>query len=97
MFTVRELGINANFNMKRERLTTSEVDLNTECLDTIIDNIERTINKGLEIANDLYNTDIKFSVRRYGEEDTADTGNTKPVTGEPVATTQPEEQTEGGE
>ena len=92
----QELGINSNFNMKRERLTTNEVDLNTECLDTIIDNIERTINKGLEIANDLYDTNIKFSVRRYGEEDTAETGINDPIAdNNPVATTQPEEQAEG--
>lgn len=91
----QELGINANFNMKRERLTTSEVDLNTECLDTIIDNIERTINKGLEIANALYSTDIKFSVRRYGEENTADIGEDELVTGESVVITQPEENAEG--
>lgn len=91
----QELGINANFNMKRERLTTSEVDLNTECLDTIIDNIERTINKGLEIANALYDTDIKFSVRRYGEENTAETGIDEPIADSTVVTTQPEEQTEG--
>ena len=64
----QELGINANFNMKRERLITSEVELNTECLDTLVDDMEKTINDGLEMCNILFDTDIHLHIKRYGEE-----------------------------
>ena len=64
----QELGINANFNMKRERLITSEVELNTECLDTLVDDMEKTINDGLEMCNILFGTDIHLHIKRYGEE-----------------------------
>ena len=69
---LQELGINSNFNLKRERLTTSEVELNGECLDTLIDDIERTVLQGVEMTNTLYNTNITFKVKRYGEEQTND-------------------------
>lgn len=68
---LQELGINSNFNMKRERLITSEVETNSECLDTLIDDIERNVNAGVDMVNSLYGTDIKFRVKRYGEEKTA--------------------------
>lgn len=68
----QELGINANFNMKRERLITSEVELNTECLDTLVDDMEKTINDGLEMCNILFGTDIHLHIKRYGEELTND-------------------------
>ena len=64
----QELGINAHFNMKRERLITSEVELNTECLDTLVDDMEKTINDGLEVCNILFGTDIHLHIKRYGEE-----------------------------
>lgn len=66
---MQEVGINANFNMKRERLTTSEVDLNADCLDTLIDNIEKTVNDGLKVCNKLYNTNISLTMKRYGEQE----------------------------
>ncbi|MBQ2177465.1 MAG: hypothetical protein II453_21230 [Alphaproteobacteria bacterium] len=68
----QELGINANFNMKRERLITSEVELNTECLDTLVDDMEKTINDGLKMCNILFGTDIHLHIKRYGEELTND-------------------------
>lgn len=63
-----ELGINANYNLKRERLLQSEVELNMDSLDPLIDDLERTVNGGIDICNALYGTNIKFKVRRYGEE-----------------------------
>ena len=67
---MQELGINANYNMKRERLISSEVELNTDCLDTLIDDIEENVNRGVDMCNSLFGTNIKFSVRRYGEQET---------------------------
>lgn len=65
---LQELGINSNFNLKRERLVSAEVDLNAQCLDTLVDNIEDTVNIGVDMVNSMYGTNIKFTVRRYGEE-----------------------------
>lgn len=65
---MQELGINSNYNMKRERLISSEVALNAECLDTLIDDIEENVNRGVDMCNSMYGTSIKFRVRRYGEE-----------------------------
>ena len=65
---MQELGINSNYNMKRERLITSEVALNAECLDTLIDDIEENVNRGVDMCNSMFGTNIKFRVRRYGEE-----------------------------
>lgn len=65
---LQELGINSNFNLKRERLVQAEVALNSECMDTLVDDIERNVNIGVDMCNSLFGTDIKFSVRRYGEE-----------------------------
>lgn len=86
---LQELGINSNFNLKRERLTTSEVDLNSECLDTLIDDIERTVLQGVEMTNTMYGTNISFKIRRYGEEQTND-DNTE--TAEEVVTSQQEDE-----
>lgn len=69
---LQELGINSNFNLKRERLTSSEVDLNSECLDTLIDDIERTVLQGVDKTNTMYGTNISFKIRHYGEEQTND-------------------------
>lgn len=89
---LQELGINSNFNLKRERLVTSEVELNGECLDTLIDDIERTVLQGVEMTNTLFGTDITFKIKRYGEEKTnddntqdtdKDTDNTDVKDGEP--------------
>lgn len=67
---LQELGINSNFNLKRERLVSSEVELNGECLDTLIDDIESNVNRGVEMVNSMFGTDIKFHIKRYGEEKT---------------------------
>jgi hypothetical protein len=65
---LQELGINSNFNLKRERLVQAEVALNSECMDTLIDDIEKNITRGVDMCNELFGTNIEFSVRRYGEE-----------------------------
>lgn len=65
---LQELGINSNFNLKRERLLSAEVALNSECMDTLIDDIEKNVNNGVDMCNEIFGTNIQFSVRRYGEE-----------------------------
>lgn len=94
---LQELGINSNFNMKRERLITSEVETNNECLDTLIDDIERNVNTGVDMVNTLYGTDIKFRVKRYGEEKTAnsDTDDTDTNTDDNKVVTTQQDKKEG--
>lgn len=49
-----EIGLNANFNMKRERLNTSEVELNTDSLKPFVDNMLMNRSQGIEKLNELY-------------------------------------------
>lgn len=49
-----EIGLNANFNMKRERLNSSEVELNTDSLKPFVDNMMLNRSKGIEKLNELY-------------------------------------------
>ncbi len=88
---LQELGINSNFNLKRERLVQAEVALNAECMDTLIDDIEKNVKKGVDMCNSMYGTDIKFNVRRYGEEHAlAGFENREDIEKGQVATPQPE-------
>ena len=52
-----ELGINANFNMKRERLNTSEIGMNEDVLKPFIDGMMESRKIGLEKVNEMFNTD----------------------------------------
>ena len=49
-----EVGLNANFNMKRERLNSSEVNMNTDNLHPLIDNMLLNRQKGIEKLNEMY-------------------------------------------
>ena len=49
-----EIGLNANFNMKRERLNTSEVNMNTDSLHPLVDNMLLNRRKGIEKLNAMY-------------------------------------------
>lgn len=53
-----EIGLNANFNMKRERLNSSEVELNTDSLYPMIDNMHESRFNGIQQVNEMFNTNI---------------------------------------
>lgn len=55
-----ELGLNANFNMKRERLNTSEVEMNSDNLYPLIDNMFLTRLQGINAINEMYGTEIEI-------------------------------------
>lgn len=57
-----ELGINANYNMKRERLQSDEVGLNEDILLTYIENMLTSRKKACEEINALYDTDISVEL-----------------------------------
>lgn len=52
------IGIDANYNMKRERLITAEVDKNIQSLIVPIQTILETLNEGFEKANALFGTSL---------------------------------------
>lgn len=51
------IGIDANYNMKRERLITAEVDKNLMSLKVPIETILETLNADLDKVNELFDTD----------------------------------------
>ena len=53
-----ELGLNSNYNMKRETLTDSENAMNSDALLPLIDDMLRCRRDGLERVNDMFGTDI---------------------------------------
>lgn len=54
-----ELGLNANFNMKRERINEKEVEMNTDNLYPLIDNMLQSRLQGIEKINEMFETEIK--------------------------------------
>ncbi len=57
-----ELGLNANFNMKRERLVDEEVELNTDALFPFVDNMLTNRQQACERINEMFDTDIKVGL-----------------------------------
>lgn len=54
-----DLGINANYNMKRESLSMTESQMNDDALLPYIDGVIHSIQTGLDRYNELYGFDIK--------------------------------------
>jgi len=57
-----EIGLNSNFNMKRERLTNNEVNLNTDSLLPSINNMLEERRRAVNTLNSKYGTDIKVQL-----------------------------------
>lgn len=87
---LNELGLNANFNMKRERLNMGEVSLNEDSLLPYVDNMLSCRQQAVQAINDKYGTGIqvmlgsswKLNHESYERQlkDVATTGaQTKPV------------------
>ena len=55
---LNEIGLNANYNMKRERLNTSEVSLNIDTLLPYVDNMLAVRKEAINKLNEMYDTDI---------------------------------------
>lgn len=53
-----EIGLNANYNMKRERLNSAEVEMNSDNLYPLVDNMLEHRRMALEQINEKYGTDI---------------------------------------
>lgn len=55
---LNELGLNANYNMKRERLNTGEVAMNVDVLLPYVDNMLHERQKALKQVNEMFDTEI---------------------------------------
>ena len=55
---LNELGLNANYNMKRERLNTGEVAMNVDVLLPYVDNMLHERQKALKKVNEMFSTEI---------------------------------------
>lgn len=54
-----EIGLSANYNMKRERLTSAEVETNTDNLYPLVDDMLNQRRKALEKINEMFDTNIE--------------------------------------
>lgn len=57
-----ELGIIANYNMKRERINTAESEMNSGCLDINIENMLKNREEAVERINELFGTSISVKI-----------------------------------
>ena len=57
---LQTLGVDSNYNMKRERLISAELETNTPVLDVSKNIIKVSVERGLEKVNDIFNTEITF-------------------------------------
>lgn len=55
---LNEIGLQSNYNMKRERLTASETDLNEDSLKPLVDTMLEERQKAMEEVNKKYGTNI---------------------------------------
>jgi len=55
-----EIGLNSNFNMKRERLNTSEVEMNSGNLYPLVDDMLNSRKNALEKINEMFGTNINI-------------------------------------
>lgn len=53
-----ELGLNSNYNMKRESINSNESQLNDDALHPLIDDMLRMRQEGLKEVNDMFGTNI---------------------------------------
>ncbi len=53
-----EIGLNANFNMKKERMITREIDINSNSVYPLVDNMLDSRQKALEKINEMYGLNI---------------------------------------
>lgn len=57
-----EIGLNANYNLKRERLNTSEVQMNVDALNPYVDTMLQERKKAVSKINEMFGTDISVEL-----------------------------------
>ena len=59
---LNDLGLNANYNMKRERLNTQEVSMNIDALMPFVDSMLNERVEGVKRVNEMFGTDITVTL-----------------------------------
>ena len=108
---LNEIGLNANYNMKKERITEQEYTLNIDALMPFAENMLNCRKKAVEKINKMYGLNIEVSLNSVWETNQAelesettladmkngtDSITEKPVTNEKSADTDIEEKTDTG-
>ena len=108
---LNEIGLNANYNMKKERITEQEYTLNIDALMPFAENMLNCRKKAVEKINKMYGLNIEVSLNSVWETNQAelesettladmkngtDSITEKPVTNEKSADTDIEEKTDIG-
>lgn len=63
-----EIGLDANYNMKRETLTDSENEMNRDSLFPLIDDMLKSRREGIEAVNNMFGTNITVSLNSAWED-----------------------------
>lgn len=77
-----EIGLNANYNLKRERLNTSEVQMNVDALNPYVDNMLQERKKAVDKINAMFGTEIRvelassWAIRKEENEDNKNNAST---------------------
>lgn len=93
-----ELGLNANYNMKRERIGDSEVSLNSDSLYPLVDDMLRCRQEAIEQVNQMFGTNIKVELSSVWK---AKNDEVEEVSGQPenetIPNEDPEQEEKGGD
>lgn len=63
-----ELGLNANYNMKRESLNTSESQMNNDALLPLVDDMLKCRERAVDKVNEMFGTEISVSLASSWED-----------------------------
>lgn len=93
-----ELGLNANYNMKRESLNSAESQLNNDALLPLIDDMLNTRKIGAEKVNAMFGTSISVSLASSWEDNQQEIDSEQDaISGQPEETEQTENDVQGGD
>lgn len=88
-----ELGLNANYNMKRESINSGESQLNRDALLPLVDDMLQVRQEKIEQVNSKYGTDIKIDFASAWKDNEIEiTEEQKAINGDPEAPEQEPEQ-----
>jgi hypothetical protein len=94
-----EIGLDANFNMKRERLTVNEVELNTSILIPLADNMLEERRNAMDLINKKYGLNIEVdlsSVWKMQKEEVDKATETQDTETDTETSTGPDTETDTG-
>lgn len=63
-----EIGLDSNYNMKRERLNTAEVEMNNDSLAPLVDDMLESRKEGIKQVNEMFNLSIEVSLSSAWEQ-----------------------------